>query len=122
MKPPSASWASTPRWNDRNFGSDDVGQVALLLSAGGLFGSLTQAGGALSNCWQDEPAAVAMEKSIDLIKAYVAAGFSKIHLDVAAKNNALSRETDGTRDVVDEVAEIGRLHAGVATKPELLAR
>jgi D-tagatose-1,6-bisphosphate aldolase subunit GatZ/KbaZ len=30
------------------------------------------------NCWQDEPAAVAMEKSIDLIKAYVAAGFSKI--------------------------------------------
>ena len=35
---------------------------------------------------------------------------------IAAKNNALSRETDGTRDVVDEVAEIGRLHAGVATK------
>lgn len=35
------------------------------------------------NCWQDEPAAVAMEKSIDLIKAYVAAGFSKIHLDAS---------------------------------------
>ena len=35
------------------------------------------------NCWQDEPAAVAMEKSIDLIKAHVAAGFSKIHLDAS---------------------------------------
>lgn len=35
------------------------------------------------NCWQDEPAAVAMEKSVDLIKAYVAAGFSKIHLDAS---------------------------------------
>jgi D-tagatose-1,6-bisphosphate aldolase subunit GatZ/KbaZ len=33
------------------------------------------------NCWQGEPAAEAMEKSVDLIKAYVAAGFSKIHLD-----------------------------------------
>ncbi|MEW9220241.1 class II D-tagatose-bisphosphate aldolase non-catalytic subunit, partial [Klebsiella pneumoniae] len=35
------------------------------------------------NCWLDQPAAVAMEKSIDLIKAYVAAGFSKIHLDAS---------------------------------------
>lgn len=34
---------------NRNFGPDDVGQVALLLIAGGLFGSLTQASGALSN-------------------------------------------------------------------------
>ncbi len=31
------------------------------------------------NCWQNEPAAAAMEKSVELIKAYVAAGFSKIH-------------------------------------------
>lgn len=35
------------------------------------------------NCWQNEPAATAMEKSVDLIKAYVAAGFSKIHLDAS---------------------------------------
>lgn len=35
------------------------------------------------NCWQDKTAAEAMEKSIDLIKAYVAAGFSKIHLDAS---------------------------------------
>ena len=35
------------------------------------------------NCWQGEPAAEAMEKSVDLIKAYVAAGFSKIHLDAS---------------------------------------
>ncbi|CAM7529375.1 tagatose-bisphosphate aldolase subunit GatZ [Citrobacter sedlakii] len=35
------------------------------------------------NCWQDEPAADAMEKSVVLIQAYVAAGFSKIHLDAS---------------------------------------
>ncbi|WOH36611.1 D-tagatose-bisphosphate aldolase, class II, non-catalytic subunit [Thalassotalea fonticola] len=32
-------------------------------------------------CWVDEPAASAMEKSKDLIAAYVEAGFKKIHLD-----------------------------------------
>ncbi|HEY2455408.1 MAG TPA: tagatose-bisphosphate aldolase subunit GatZ [Scandinavium sp.] len=35
------------------------------------------------NCWQNEPAETAMVKSIELIKAYVAAGFSKIHLDAS---------------------------------------
>ena len=35
------------------------------------------------NCWQNEPAAAAMEKSVSLIKAYVTAGFSKIHLDAS---------------------------------------
>lgn len=35
------------------------------------------------NCWQNENAAAAMEKSVELIKAYVAAGFSKIHLDAS---------------------------------------
>jgi len=35
------------------------------------------------NCWQNEPATTAMEKSVDLIKTYVAAGFSKIHLDAS---------------------------------------
>ncbi|MBV8042991.1 tagatose-bisphosphate aldolase subunit GatZ [Pluralibacter sp.] len=35
------------------------------------------------NCWQSEPADSAMEKSVELVKAYVAAGFSKIHLDAS---------------------------------------
>ncbi|HAK9117783.1 TPA: tagatose-bisphosphate aldolase subunit GatZ [Salmonella enterica] len=35
------------------------------------------------NCWQNEPVDTAMEKSVELIKAYVAAGFSKIHLDAS---------------------------------------
>ncbi|WP_413112440.1 tagatose-bisphosphate aldolase subunit GatZ [Thaumasiovibrio sp. DFM-14] len=35
------------------------------------------------NCWQKEPAATAMKKSLDLIKAYVEAGFTKIHLDAS---------------------------------------
>lgn len=35
------------------------------------------------NCWQHENAASAMEKSEALIAAYVAAGFSKIHLDAS---------------------------------------
>jgi len=34
-------------------------------------------------CWVDEPAEQAMVKARDLIKAYVAAGFKKIHLDTS---------------------------------------
>lgn len=35
------------------------------------------------NCWQQENADVAMEKSVELVKEYVRAGFSKIHLDAS---------------------------------------
>lgn len=35
------------------------------------------------NCWQNEPAEQAMEKSRALIAEYVEAGFSKIHLDAS---------------------------------------
>lgn len=35
------------------------------------------------NCWQDEPAAKAMNKAEVLIAEYVQAGFSKIHLDAS---------------------------------------
>lgn len=35
------------------------------------------------NCWQQENADAAMEKSVELVKAYVRAGFSKIHLDAS---------------------------------------
>ncbi|WP_253381777.1 tagatose-bisphosphate aldolase subunit GatZ [unidentified bacterial endosymbiont] len=35
------------------------------------------------NCWQNEPAETAMDKAVELIKAYVAAGFTKIHLDAS---------------------------------------
>lgn len=35
--------------------------------------------------WQHEPAASAMEKARDLIRAYVAAGYVKIHLDASMK-------------------------------------
>lgn len=35
------------------------------------------------NCWQNEPVEAAMAKSRELIKAYVAAGFTKIHLDAS---------------------------------------
>lgn len=35
------------------------------------------------NCWQNEPADAAMAKAVELIKAYVSAGFSKIHLDAS---------------------------------------
>lgn len=33
------------------------------------------------NPWQDEPASQAMEKASELVRSYVAAGFTKIHLD-----------------------------------------
>lgn len=35
------------------------------------------------NCWQNENAVQAMEKSLALIQSYVTAGFSKIHLDAS---------------------------------------
>lgn len=35
------------------------------------------------NCWQQESASSAMAKSLELIKAYVEAGFTKIHLDAS---------------------------------------
>lgn len=35
------------------------------------------------NCWQNEPAETAMTKAVALIEAYVAAGFTKIHLDAS---------------------------------------
>lgn len=35
------------------------------------------------NCWQHQPASLAMEQAITLIRVYVAAGFSKIHLDAS---------------------------------------
>ncbi len=35
------------------------------------------------NCWQNETAESAMKKSLDLIKTYVEAGFTKIHLDAS---------------------------------------
>ena len=55
--------------------ADDVGfPVERLILGGDHLGP---------NCWQDEPAEEAMEKSEQLIAAYVEAGFTKIHLDAS---------------------------------------
>jgi D-tagatose-1,6-bisphosphate aldolase subunit GatZ/KbaZ len=37
------------------------------------------------NCWQREPAAEAMEKARELIRQYVLAGYTKIHLDTSMR-------------------------------------
>ena len=37
------------------------------------------------NAWQGQPAAVAMERARELVAAYVAAGFTKIHLDASMR-------------------------------------
>ena len=37
------------------------------------------------SAWQEEPAETAMQKSIDLVQAYVRAGYVKIHLDASMK-------------------------------------
>ena len=37
------------------------------------------------NVWQNEPAESAMQKSADMVRAYVQAGFTKIHLDASMK-------------------------------------
>ena len=46
--------------------------------------------------WQNEPEKDAMEKAVDMVKAYAAAGFGKIHLDTSMK---LARDPDGPLDV-----------------------
>lgn len=52
-------------------------------------------------CWRQEPAARAMARARDLVSAYVAAGFQKIHLDTsmacADDPEALSDETVAAR-------------------------
>jgi len=37
------------------------------------------------NVWQNEPAASAMQKSADMLRTYVQAGYTKIHLDASMK-------------------------------------
>lgn len=54
--------------------------------------------------WQDEPEAEAMKKAEELVYQYVAAGFTKIHLDTSMKladdpDGALSTETVARRGV-----------------------
>lgn len=61
-------------------------------------------------CWRHEPAARAMAQARDLVSAYVAAGFQKIHLDTsmacADDPEALSDETVAARAAeLCEVAE-----------------
>ena len=48
------------------------------------------------SAWRNEPAASAMQKSVDLVRAYVQAGYTKIHLDASMKlgNDAPSRLLD----------------------------
>ncbi|NDL64309.1 tagatose-bisphosphate aldolase subunit GatZ [Acerihabitans arboris] len=72
------------------------------------------------NCWQNEPAVQAMEKSRLLIAEYVKAGFSKIHLDAsmscADDPIPLPPETIATR-----AAELCRIAEEVATNEQKLA-
>jgi len=69
------------------------------------------------NCWQNEPAAAAMEKSRELIAEYVKAGFSKIHLDAsmscADDPVPLAPETIAVR-----AAELCRVAESVATEQQ----
>ncbi|WP_029590348.1 tagatose-bisphosphate aldolase subunit GatZ [Franconibacter pulveris] len=72
------------------------------------------------NCWQNESAEAAMEKSVELIQAYVAAGFSKIHLDAS-----MSCADDATplapQTVAERAARLCEAAENVAT-PEQKSR
>ncbi len=48
------------------------------------------------NVWKNEPAAVALEKSKTLVREYVQAGFTKIHLDASMP---LGDDPEGALDV-----------------------
>jgi D-tagatose-1,6-bisphosphate aldolase subunit GatZ/KbaZ len=67
------------------------------------------------NVWQSEPADSAMQKSIQMMSAYVQAGFSKIHLDASMKladdpDGALDPETSARRAaILAKTAEAARI-------------
>jgi len=62
--------------------------------------------------WQAEPAEVAMEKAATLVRAYVEAGFSKIHLDCSMR---LGDDPEGALDIETAAERAVRL-AGIAEK------
>ena len=69
------------------------------------------------NVWQDEPATQAMAKSEQMVREYVAAGYSKIHLDCSMK---LGDDPDGTLDVEVAARRAARLaRAAEATAAQL---
>lgn len=58
------------------------------------------------NVWQAEPEASAMPKAEQLVRDYVAAGYSKIHLDCSMK---LANDADGPLDVEISARRAARL-------------
>jgi D-tagatose-1,6-bisphosphate aldolase subunit GatZ/KbaZ len=63
------------------------------------------------NCWQAEPAAQALERAAEMIAAYVAAGFRKIHLDCS-----MSCAGDPTPLADSVVAERAAMLCAIAEK------
>ena len=70
------------------------------------------------SAWQSEPAASAMEKSIELVRQYIRAGYKKIHLDASMpcqgdeiplpKEIIAERETQLCVIAVQEINDIGQ--------------
>ena len=61
------------------------------------------------NAWRTEPAAAAMSKAGDLVRAYVRAGFTKIHLDASmpcADDGAVGRTHLDNRTVAERAADL----------------
>jgi D-tagatose-1,6-bisphosphate aldolase subunit GatZ/KbaZ len=74
--------------------------------------------------WQDEPAESAMQKSLQLVQAYIQAGYVKIHLDASMKladddpRHALDVELSAQRAAaLAEVAEQAHASLGAAPAP-----
>jgi D-tagatose-1,6-bisphosphate aldolase subunit GatZ/KbaZ len=74
--------------------------------------------------WQDEPAESAMQKSLELVQAYIRAGYVKIHLDASMKladddpRHALDVELSAQRAAaLAEVAEQAHASLGAAPAP-----
>ncbi len=68
------------------------------------------------NVWKDEPAASAMAKAEQLVRDYVAAGYSKIHLDCSMK---LGDDPEGPLDVevaAQRAARLARAAEEAATR------
>ena len=95
----------------RNLGRKNGLMEELLLLGGDHLGP---------NVWQNETSGSAMKKSLDLVDAYVHAGFTKIHLDASMKLGGDAPGVLSTEVIARRTAEMAKTAEEVASNSGLL--
>lgn len=69
------------------------------------------------NVWQNEPAELAMHKSVDLVQAYVRAGYRKIHIDCSMRLRDDPPGPLSPRTIAERATQLIQAAEGVANRP-----